>query len=86
MKGDRYIFFRISALKNASLGPPNFPACRDLDLRKNLRPPSRHFSLDRALGSQDKELILFDASIHHSHDTEPGKFADAVIGFIEAHK
>jgi pimeloyl-ACP methyl ester carboxylesterase len=38
------------------------------------------------LGSVDKELVLFEKSIHHPHDTEPDRFAEEVVRFVEKHR
>lgn len=38
------------------------------------------------LGSSHKSLVIFDQSMHHPHDTEPGKFSDTLIAFIEQHR
>ncbi|MEX0987485.1 MAG: alpha/beta hydrolase [Bacteroidales bacterium] len=35
------------------------------------------------LGSAEKELLLFEHSIHHPHDTEPDRFAEEVVRFVE---
>ncbi len=40
----------------------------------------------KLLGSSNKSLVIFDQSIHHPHDTEPGKFSDTLISFIEKHR
>jgi len=38
------------------------------------------------LGSARKSLVIFDQSIHHPHDTEPVKFSDTLIPFIEENR
>jgi len=38
------------------------------------------------LGSAEKELVLFEHSIHHPHDTEPDRFAEEVVRFVEKHR
>lgn len=38
------------------------------------------------LGSAEKELLLFEHSIHHPHDTEPDRFAEEVVRFVEKHR
>ncbi|MEX0980654.1 MAG: alpha/beta hydrolase [Bacteroidales bacterium] len=38
------------------------------------------------LGSAEKELLLFEHSIHHPHDTEPDRFAEEVVQFVEKHR
>ena len=37
------------------------------------------------LGAPDKRFVLFESSMHHPHDTEPGKFAEEVKLFINLH-
>ena len=40
----------------------------------------------RRISSSDKKLVVFEHSIHHPHDTEPGLFASEVINFIERNR
>jgi pimeloyl-ACP methyl ester carboxylesterase len=49
-------------------------------------PPSLGKDALERLGSGEKELVLFEHSIHHPHDTEPGLFASEVIHFIERNR
>ncbi|MDT8432920.1 MAG: alpha/beta fold hydrolase [Bacteroidales bacterium] len=38
------------------------------------------------LGSAEKELMIFEHSIHHPHDTEPDRFTDEVVRFVEKYR
>ena len=38
------------------------------------------------IGSVNKEIEIFERSIHHPHDTEPDKFGELLISFIERFK
>ncbi|MEX2370975.1 MAG: alpha/beta fold hydrolase, partial [Bacteroidales bacterium] len=38
------------------------------------------------LGSAEKELLLFEHSIHHPHDSEPDRFAEVVVCFVEKYR
>ena len=49
-------------------------------------PPTLGRDLYRRISSTDKSFVLYDHSLHHPHDTEPDKFADEVIGFIERNR
>lgn len=49
-------------------------------------PPSVGKDAFKRLGSGEKELVLFEHSIHHPHDTEPDRFAEEVVRFIEMHR
>lgn len=49
-------------------------------------PPSVGKDAFERLGSAEKELVLFEQSIHHPHDTEPDRFAEEVIRFVEKHR
>lgn len=46
-------------------------------------PPTLGADAFSRLGSQDKSLVIFEASGHHPHDTEPELFAEKVIEFID---
>lgn len=44
------------------------------------------FDAYNLLGTRDKKFVLFEASAHHPHNTEPGNFAEEVRRFINLHK
>ncbi|MEZ4776229.1 MAG: alpha/beta hydrolase [Bacteroidia bacterium] len=46
-------------------------------------PPVLGYDALRRLGTLDKKLVIFDRSVHHPYDTEPDKFAEEVIQFID---
>lgn len=49
-------------------------------------PPVLAYDAYAKNSSSDKELIIFDHSIHHPHDTEADKFASAVMDFMERNR
>jgi pimeloyl-ACP methyl ester carboxylesterase len=46
-------------------------------------PPVLGYDALRRLGSTDKKLVIFNRSVHHPQDTEPEKFGQEVVDFID---
>lgn len=49
-------------------------------------PPALGESALENIGTDDKKLVIFEASGHSLMDTEPGLYVDEVSAFVEAHK
>ncbi|MCB0843956.1 MAG: alpha/beta hydrolase [Bacteroidetes bacterium] len=49
-------------------------------------PPVLGYDALGRLGSADKKLVIFNRSIHHPMDTEPEKFGQEVIEFVERNR
>lgn len=49
-------------------------------------PPSLGLSAFSKIEQEEKEFTTFEKSIHHPYDTEPDRFGQSVIEFIQKHK
>ncbi|MEZ4849545.1 MAG: alpha/beta hydrolase [Bacteroidia bacterium] len=49
-------------------------------------PPVLGYDALGRLGSVDKKLVIFNRSVHHPMDTEPEKFGQEVIEFVERNR
>lgn len=49
-------------------------------------PPDIGREILQILGTDNKSIEIFDNSIHHPYDSEPDKFSEILISFIEEHR